>query len=222
MDKFFAVVWKINALLLLISGLAFFGATFYFSKSYIDAVTNTDAEEIKASDEEPVENSVDEPVLSLGEFEPMSNSDTVLMPLMSRVYVNEEYGDEVCNYLFVNGNNMHWLLSHNDDVILRTNDLIESKNGQEQSHGRLFQIIKRDTNHDDLLDSADLSTLVVVDKTGHQYRELLKNIDTFIDYQVVSQKLRLVYEYQGQIYLQYFNLPDFSHHPAIAAPHLYP
>lgn len=214
-QQFFTTIQKINSLLFFVLACLVIIGLLWGSYLYLNLFhSNTDQ---GLNDALLTEQAAEHSDLFLGAFNPIAASNTYFVALSSFADHHLQYDDTnvlTHNYLFINDEQMHWLLPHNEATILHHRSLYE--------YGLLFQIVDNDTNQDGNLDDNDLSKLIAVNTTGHQMQTVLSDLNTFVDLYVSDNRLSILFEKNQRVHLQHFQLPDFQTSNAISVPTLYP
>jgi hypothetical protein len=155
----------------------------------------------------------------LGHLRKIAGSPYLMIPL----FVEQSYAKTFCgkssqstrNLLFINtiNNEKRWLLDRDDYLILRDELLSENEYDRESKPIRaiLYIVVKKDTNGDKRLTSDDKIVVALSTPSGHGYKEILNEIDVFIDYQMLNKdKMLIIYQKQGVQYSATFALADFK------------
>ena len=181
MDRFFSLVWRVNALVILGAGLAGFALVMilllqlgrdFLEPRNVQGVVNLASEEI------------DSESFHFAEFTAIPGSDFLSAPL----YTQQGYplgsisksSHSTRNYLFFNPATgaAHWLLPDNDGLVESRYQFPRSRYNKdaEPIRGVLWQVITVDTNGDHKLTENDLSTILVSGASGSSLRELIPDV----------------------------------------------
>jgi len=209
--KWFRWLWRCNALLIFAVGLLAVALLGYVSyEFYQDSrSTRNTADIVNLAADEAIDES-----WRLGQFEKLSGQDQLLVPLYSdQNYRQSYYGKSTLstrNLLFIDSNSLtkRWLFKEHNYLIERHSPLSYSApSGTGPVVAMLYQVVKQDSNQDQRLSAEDLSNLSISRPDGSGYRQLVGNIESLIDYQLLAeQQLLVLYKQQGQSYLAKFAL----------------
>jgi hypothetical protein len=180
-DRFFSLVWRVNALLIFGVGLAGFALIAFlivelgleiFEPRNVQGVVNIASEEIESES------------FSFGDFIAVPGSDFLSAPLYTergspRGSISR-YNRSIRNYLFYNPTNgaAHWLLSGNGGLVESRYQFPASQSSKdpEPIRGVLWRIITVDTNGDQIISNHDLSSISISDASGSSLRELIPRV----------------------------------------------
>ncbi len=181
MDRFFSLVWRANALVILAAGLAGLALVMillvqlgrdFLEPRRVQGVVNLADEEVEAE------------TFHFGRFESISGSEFLSAPL----YTQQGYplgsisksSQSSRNYLFYNpaSGAAHWLLPDNEGLVEWRSEFPPSryKGEREPVKGVLWQVIASDTNGDRKLTQNDLSVVFISGPSGRPLRELISGV----------------------------------------------
>ena len=215
-NRFFKFVWRFNSLVLMFAGVLTIGVLgFAGYKIYQDLTHERTVRDIVIVAEN---NHIDEK-WQLGRLKKIAGSPYLMIPLFSeQSYAKAYYGkssQSARNILFINtiNNEKRWLLDTDDYLIVRDELLSEKEYDQENRPIRaiLYTVVKKDTNGDKRLTSDDKIVVALSTPSGHGYKEILNEIDVFIDYQMLNKDTMLIiYQKQGVRYSATVALAGFT------------
>jgi hypothetical protein len=160
-------------------------------------------------------------VVQLGRPESVAGTDFIAYPAMreqtsqgAAFYKKDSSGNQI-NMYFVNKKTGagQWLLKDNQRLILSSQWLLAGDPANNSDHkmptaAGIYVIVENDSNKDEVLNTADLSTLAVSNPDGSGYAVLLSDIDDIQTFQQISEKMVVVsYKKSQQQILEAF---DFS------------
>ncbi|MCG8635293.1 MAG: hypothetical protein MI863_15790 [Desulfobacterales bacterium] len=216
-NRFFRLIWRINAVVIFIAGLLtvaglVYGIVFLFQSGsgphYTEDIVNT----------ETGPGMVEE--WHLERFEPVTGTQVVVASLVSDQAYDQDYFDKetysVRNLLFINTrtNTQTWLMDTSDYLLADYHHLTETDWKQkEKAVGFLYVIVKKDTNTDRRLSNEDLKTISVSRPDGSRHTELVKGVDELLDYTLVDNTTVLIsYRKGGDIYTGYISFDTLEFH----------
>ncbi len=178
----FSIIWRINAVVILLAGSAATIALVALLVSLVlDAApsrrTETVADTAAAPDAAPLN-------ARIGGFESMAGTTVLRAPLNvdeGGKYSSHGGADNTRNYLFLDTEtkNAHWLLPNNEVEIFSARDLPEpERDAQPPLRVIVYQVLAHDGNQDGRIDHDDRLTLAISDPSGRGYRELVAAVDT--------------------------------------------
>lgn len=204
--RFFAVVWRINALLLFVVGvlataiLCVVAVIFVKDATrtrHVDNVANVALGEVKRTD------------ATLGNFETVNGVGVLRAPL--RTTHDHDYGSGsresvfVRNYLFYDpeSRTVRWLKPSMDSLITQTWSLPNADHGRKTDHTEVFvyAITSTDTNDDGKLTELDQKRIAVSSPTGEDLRVLVDGADRVNEARLTSAgKLLVLYSVGAKLY----------------------
>jgi hypothetical protein len=217
--KFFRVLWRVNAIIILALSIVFiilmvglFKNTSYQTRSvYMDDVFEQESER-KAR-------------WNLGKFEELNESGLFIAPLMSKQsfsigFSKKKKTKAIRNYLFVdiNQKNSFWLFEQNDFVIEGIQYVTEAgisrwySDSREKAIALFFVVYKVDTNNDNAIKDNDLGSVALTKLDGSAYTEIENEIENIRSIKVTNAGTDLVlfYEKEGKLYVSKYSLTDFK------------
>jgi hypothetical protein len=181
--RFFRVIWRINAVLILCVGLV--GASGLILTTILGIYSGTRHRSAFVN----VDQSRDVTIKwSLGHFLAVEGTPYLMAPANSeQKYRPSYYSKEttgIRNYLFFNSTDLtsHLLLPHHKYLFSKTERLgkQDDNNGYKEVKGFLYVIVKGDTNHDSRLTGKDELCIALSDASGKNYREIIDKVDAFL------------------------------------------
>ena len=196
--RFFALLWRINAVLILVAGILAVVALGFAVVMMLNSTRSQDGDALTQA-VFPDDNKA----ATLGAFEAVPGTDV----LRARLNVGDRpafgsgsrYADStVRNYLFVDpeSRNAHWLRPSMEGVFLHSINLPESGFNEKPPDVRLFvyTLVERDTNGDRQLTEADSKTIAVSDPAGKRFRIVVTGADELRDSRLLrSDRLLVLY-----------------------------
>lgn len=196
MERFFAILGRINSLLFL---AALIGAA--TSVAWMTLETNrwrhrgsVEVAESDSGGQKPI-------LLSFERLENISGSDTQMMRLtaQSAKFSSGGYGHEIRNIVFLRetDNVAKWLFKDHKNLILASVQLHEeSSNSKDQPTKALyFEYVTLDTNNDGKLSSDDHSNIGLTKPDGTDFLELLHDLTRVFSFRMLDrQHLSIVYQ----------------------------
>lgn len=181
MDRFFSLVWRANALVILAAGLAGLALVTiilvqlgrgFLEPRRVQGIVNLEDEEVESE------------TFQFGHFESITGSGFLSAPL----YTQQGYplgsisksSQSSRNYLFYNPTSgaAHWLLPDNEGLVEWRSEFPPSRYKEEPEpvRGVLWQVIASDTNGDRKLTRNDLSVVFISGPSGRPLRELISGV----------------------------------------------
>ena len=154
----------------------------------------------------------------LGQFSEINDNKILMIPLHSdqsfdRAYFSKS-SNSTRNYLFINTETSQekWLFDHTNYLIERSDKLRRGDyNSKEPIIVILYQLVKLDSDHDNRLSSADLTTIAITKPDGSGYKELIKEVELVVDHTLLNEKeLFLIYQKSGVSYSAILNLENME------------
>ncbi len=197
----FCIIWKIDAVLILIVGLmvlAILGYTGYriyqdvFRSREVSSVVNVESDSRISSE------------WRLGTFDRVEGTDYLMAPVYSAQTFQASYYEKdtsaVRNYLFVNAidKSSRWLVPHNNYLFLASHkEWHRPGSGDSVVKWLRYEVVKSDTNRDGRLTSEDQYTIGISDPTGERYVELVLDVDRILGYEMRDENTLLVFYRTG-------------------------
>jgi hypothetical protein len=210
-NRFFKLVWRFNGLIISIVGVLGVGALLFATYKVFQDVTRdrsvTNIVEVEGSE-------AAQAGWRLGQIGNIHGADYIMVPLhsdqsFSRAYFSKS-SISIRNYLFINTATFEskWLFEHSNYLIERSDRLRFGGYDSKQSVSAiLYQIVKIDSDQNNLLTKEDHITIAVTDPNGMEYREILNDIESLIDHTLIDKHtLFLVYEKDAASYSAAFDL----------------
>ncbi len=206
--RFFSVVWRINALLILGVGIGAFALLLVGGALFVkDFMRPRHTENVAYLAPDQVDKSGSE----LGSFEPVDGTSTLRAALrLTQDYsigsVSKE-SSSVQNYLYVDTGThaSHWLIPDNRGLIVATTELPAGRYGNRDEsplEAVVYELVDADSDSDKKLTKKDLITIAVSDPEGRSLVRLFKNVQRLNSAQLAGKgKLVLFYTAQGQLHV---------------------
>ena len=161
-NKFFKLIWRFNGLVISVAGVLAIGVLLFAAYKLFQDVTR---ERTTRSIVNIEENSEIKENWRLGQFSEINDNKILMIPLHSdqsfdRAYFSKS-SNSTRNYLFINTETSQekWLFDHTNYLIERSDKLRRGDyNSKEPIIVILYQLVKLDSDHDNRLSSADLTT----------------------------------------------------------------
>lgn len=211
--RIFNVIWRINAILILIAGLCIVALLGY-------AVYERYKERWHRESTVNVASGVQiDARWRLGSFERIAETDYLITPVYSdqsysgRLAASKE-ATAVRNYLFVNAadKSSRWLIPTNDYLFLNETKLYfpnDERADETSVKWREYEVVKSDTNHDGQLTYNDRRTAAVSDMIGTGYAEVIADIDQIFGAEMRDANTQLIFYSRGaKNYVSEINLPE--------------
>jgi len=209
----FRIIWKIDAILILIVGLVALVILGYAGyRIYQDVFRSRDVSSIVN-----VESNVQiGSEWNLGTFDRVEGTDYLMAPVYSAQTFQASYYEKdtsaVRNYLFVNAvdKQSRWLVPNNNYLFLSGNKMWQNPDlGSSVVMWLRYEVVKSDTNLDGRLTNEDQRTIGISDPTGERYVELISDIDLILGYEMQDEYNLLIFYRTGtKNFLAEINLPD--------------
>ncbi|MCW9023981.1 MAG: hypothetical protein OQK73_04800 [Gammaproteobacteria bacterium] len=196
-NRFFDVVSRINALLLLmllVGGVILFSVLGFQSEQRQPGRTVEVSEHMNTQDSQKIE-------LHMGNIQHVSGHDVHYVELQSKK-PNRKFSSayashsQTRNILFFVGEEMqsHWLYDHHRQLVHSIINLQHdySRNGKRPTLALLVKLTKEDTNKDGKLSEADEQSMALMHVDGTGYQEIETGIQHFIDHKVAEDGKTLV------------------------------
>ncbi|HEY9690241.1 MAG TPA: hypothetical protein V6D46_09630 [Coleofasciculaceae cyanobacterium] len=218
--RVFTQIWRINALIILVGGLAASGLlVFSVLMVIIQATTRS------GSVENVVNVSRDRPIAAtteLGNFERIDKTAILRAPLYLVQDYDQGYGgrsfskeaNSTQNYLFFDEAQKitYWLKPQTTALILAANPLTtrtEAPAGTATTPpvGFLYLVVEADTNNDKRLTDADRQSVAISDASGLRFKPLIPAIDRLNGYSAVQdQQVSILYTVDNALMISEINL----------------
>ncbi len=193
----FHIIWKIDAVLILIGGLIAMGVFGYAAyRIYQDVFRSRDVSSmvnIEANTQMSSE-------WALGGFDRLEGTDYLMAPVYSTQTYQAAYYEKgtsaVRNYLFVNAvdKSSRWLVPNNNYLFLsRHKEFNNPTSGSSWVTWLRYEVVKSDTNQDGQLTREDKRTIGISDPTGERYSELITDIDQILGYEMLEENYLLIF-----------------------------
>ena len=211
----FYIIWKIDAVLILIGGLMALGVLGYTAyRIYQDVFRSRDVSSmvnIAANTQMSSE-------WALGDFDRLEGTDYLMAPVHSTQTYQASYYEKgtsaVRNYLFVNSINKssRWLVPNNNYLFLsRHKEFYKPQSGSSRVIWLRYEVVKSDTNQDGRLTRDDKRTIGISDPNGDRYSELITNIDQILGYEMLNENSLLIfYRTDTKNYIAEINISERS------------
>jgi hypothetical protein len=180
--RFFAIVWRINAILIMVTGVLAAGVLAFAGwQIYKDLARTRHASDVVNVANEQVDRSQ----VRLGQFVKVEGSQVLRAPLM----VEQEYGfrsgtkeaTAVRNYLFYDpaSGRSHWLLPGNRGLFLETHDLpeLDRWEGKKPVVAVVYELVESDTSGDRKLTATDQKVIALSDAAGSRFTRVLTGVE---------------------------------------------
>jgi hypothetical protein len=206
--RFFSVVWRINALLILGVGIGAFSLLLVGGTMLVkDFVRPRHTENVAYL----APNAVDKSASELGPFEAVEGTGT----LRAALRLTQDYSigsiakesSSVQNYLYVDTGShaSHWLIPDNRGLIVATMELPAGRYGnhdQAPLEAVVYELADADTDGDKRLTKKDLITVAVSDPEGRSLVRLFRNVQRLNGAQVDGKgKLVILYTAQDKLHV---------------------
>ena len=214
-NKFFKLIWRFNGLVISVAGVLAIGVLLFAAYKLFQDVTR---ERTTRSIVNIEENSEIKENWRLGQFSEINDNKILMIPLHSdqsfdRAYFSKS-SNSTRNYLFINTETSQekWLFDHTNYLIERSDKLRRGDyNSKEPIIAILYQVVKLDSDHDNRLSSADLTTIAITKPDGSGYKELIKEVELVVDHTLLNEKeLFLIYQKSGVSYSAILNLENME------------
>ena len=210
-NKFFKLVWRFNGLIISVAGILAVGLLAFATYKLFQDVTRERTTRNIVNIEENAEIKEN---WKLGQFSEINDGKILMLPLNSdqsfdRAYFSKS-SNSTRNYLFINTDTSKekWLFNHTDYLIERSDRLrLGDYNSKEPIVAILYQLVKLDSDHDNRLSAADLTTIAITNPDGSAYEELIKEVELIVDHTLLNKnELFLIYQKAGVSYSAVLNL----------------
>ena len=209
----FRIIWKINAVLILMVGLmvlvilCYTGYRIYqdvFRSREVSSVVNIESDTRISAE------------WRLGAFDRVEGTDYLMAPVYSAQTFQASYYEKgtsaVRNYLFVNAidKSSRWLVPHNNYLFLASHKEWHRPGlGDSVVKWLRYEVVKSDTNRDGRLTSEDQHTIGISDPTGEKYAELVSHVDRVLGYEMRDENTLLVFFRTGtKNFVAEINIPE--------------
>ena len=215
-NKFFRVLWKLNAILILLIGV---GLIFIFLALLHDGVGRSHQTDSLYLGLPNKYKNKDKETWYFGEVTKIEN--TIIMPFLSTQYFSTKNSEKEVtatrNYLFVNldTDSSFWLFDNNKFVISKM-DYISKEIASSCSEKLLvalsFTIHKADTNGDNAIKRDDIASIALTNLDGSGYTEIEQNVNFVKDIEVINEGhfLILFYKKESKMYISKYSLAEFK------------
>ena len=213
-NQFFRKVWRFNALVIMVAGVAGLGVLLFvivlglqavFAERQVTAVVNTD-------DQQEIHEQ-----LSLGTATQISGHPWLLVAVESDQQYDRAYFSKSSvaarNYGFVAASGTpRWLYPHNRFLIVDPTQLPDSGYSQTEEPTAVvsFTVVQADTDGDKRLTPADLSSLVFARPDGTDSRTVVENIQRVVSQEMIGEDVIVLYERKSGYGKAVISCRDFS------------
>ena len=204
-NRFFPLIWRINALVILAFGLAALsGLLFSAVLLYRDLTHARHAEGVL----DIVEKQADTAKASLGDFHAVEGTTVLRASLNLRPDSAAGYSSKGTspkkNYLYFDtlSHASYWLMPGNRGVILGTTELSSPSTEQPERatlQAIVYELVDADTNGDGKLTGDDLVTIGVSDPVGRRFVRLLSKVEHFNSAHLGKGTLVVLYASSGKL-----------------------
>lgn len=210
-NKFFKLVWRFNGLIISVAGILAVGLLAFATYKFFQDVTRDRTTRNIVNIEENAEIKEN---WKLGQLLEINDGKILMLPLNSDQSFDRAHfrksSNSTRNYLFINTDTSEekWLFNHTDYLIERSDMLrLGDYNSKEPIVAILYQLVKSDSDHDDRLSAADLTTIAITKPDGSDYEELIKEVELIVDHTLLNEnELFLIYQKAGVSYSAVLNL----------------
>lgn len=231
-NKYFKLIWRFNSIVIMAAGLAALaGMVMAGIIILIELAGKNEYRDLVQVDTRGSE----ETQFELGYLNSTEHSPYVMVPLNSSEGYESSYSSGKSwvahNYIFINAetNEQRWLFNTNEYYIADYHLLnIEGEEGGDGSKNPkaqaiLYEVIKKDTNGDEMLTHDDAMTLSLSLPNGKNYQEIVQDLDVFIGHSFDGKdSLVIVYQrnkigYSANIRISDFTLLNESRLPEVGS-----
>ena len=214
-NRFFQGLWRFNAVVISLVGiLAVLVMCMVLWKIVKDATRSREVDNI-VQVEQPEQA---ERFLRLGNMDKVEGHSIVKVPLYTDQTFNRDYfsknSTSIVNYLFIDAQSKakHWLLDESGQLIKSTDELrFGGYNSKQPAVAIMYQVVKLDSNGDNLLTRSDQSSIAFSKPDGHGYKEVLVGLETFLGSEMLnSNTVMLMFEKGGQAHVAEVDLMTFE------------
>ncbi|MBN3562999.1 hypothetical protein [Aliamphritea spongicola] len=210
-NRFFKLVWRFNGLIISVAGVLAIGMLIFFSYKLLTTLTRERNTRNTVNIEENTEIREN---WRLGTILAVDNAKTLIIPLHSNQRFEGSYYNKAAsstrNYLFINTDTFKekWLFDHTNYLIERSDRLKQGdRNSKEPVIAILYQLVKLDSDQDNRLSAADLSTIAITRPDGSDYKELITEVQSITNHIVLNEtELFLFYKKDNASYSAIINL----------------
>lgn len=202
--RFFALVWRLNALIILLAGTVGLLVLVYAAIVIFNDLTRTRHASgiINIAEEQ-----IDTTRTSLGDFELVEGTPILRAPL----YLHQEYAfssgskaaSSTQNYLYFDSLSRapYWLMPGNRGLILETKEFPSHEYGEKAEPTRvvMYLSVDSDSNGDGKLTSNDAKSIAISDPTGKRFASLLGNVEQANGAQLLNDSLLIFYTSEGSL-----------------------
>lgn len=215
-NRFFKTLWRFNALAIAVAAsIGSMAALLALYETISEITRNRYVTQSIRTDPAPIIKDV----LRLGNPERVIGTEFMVFPAMrdqtsqgALYYKKDSSGNEINRY-FVNlttgaGN---WLFNGNQNLILSSQWLLagdpkNNSDGKIPTSAGVYVIIEKDSNNDEVLNTADRSTVAISNFDGTSYAVLLSDVEDVQTIQQISDKMLIVsYKKSAQQILEEFD-----------------
>lgn len=218
--RFFANVWRINALIILLGGLGASGLLIFAAATIIIQTTGRSGSVgnvVNVSSGQSIATTAE-----LGSFERIEKTEILRAPLYLIQDYRQDRGGQsfyketnsIQNYLFFDETKKitYWLRPQTTALILATNSLTPRPETATSTvavppAGFLYLVVTGDTNQDKRLTESDRQSIAISDASGLRFKELVPGIDRLNGYSAVKdQQLSILYTVDRALMMSEVNL----------------
>lgn len=195
--RFFAFVWRVNAVLILLVGVLAAVVLIMFSYLFFKDATRTRAVDDVAN---LALGDIDKQSAEIGAFHAVPGVAVLRAPLrVQETYAlgagSKEAGS-TRNYLHFDpsSKSAYWLKPSMEGVILQSEQLPKSEYGQPEPDAVAFGYVsvERDSNGDSRLTATDVKTIAMSDASGRNYRTVVEQADRLNDARLIAPDRMLI------------------------------
>ncbi len=215
-SRFFRVVWRLNALVILVAGVLAVGVLLFVARELAQDAFRPRQAHGTATITADVET---ETAWRLGHLSTVEGGPFSYAPLWADQSSDRDYFSKsessTRNLLFLDAstNASHWLFSDHDQLIWEYTPLTA---GCEDDGGRtvramLLELIRDDINGDGRWTTSDRHTLGLTRPDGRGYREIMTDVDKLVGHRLVGDDLLVVvFERDDAVHSVQVSLTDFT------------
>ena len=220
--RFFVIVWRANAILILVTALLACAVLTYAAwQIYREATRTRQATGVmNVADEQ-----IDRSKLQLGAFEGIAGTDVLWAPLqLQQVYGFSSGSKEamsVQNYLFYNSadGTSRWLVPGNKGLFLSARELPEREYTKPEKAvvAVVYELVEADTTGDGKLTANDAKTVALSDPIGSRFTRVLTMVEE-INWTTLTKNGRVLVLYTAASVLKAAEIDVESHRTVRDAP----
>lgn len=184
-NRFFRIVWRCNAIVLLLAGVMTVGVLSYAGYEMVKSVTRTRSTHNVVNMEQ---SSKGDEQYTLSELKHISGGNHVMLTLESNQDIDSGYYSKSArserNYLFIDAHSgeTRWLFPDNRQIITETRffETEKTDKGEGAVKAILYHVIKSDSTGDGRLTRNDVMSVALSRANGEGYKELISEVDTVV------------------------------------------